>query len=111
MLCWCLAGPWDLPVGLLGPVWPPRAHAHGQPSDPQPLSDSPCDPFQALGTTELIPPLAETAVGSFPPNQNQPFFIPSTKPWDFFAFQPSSSSLWSSLQEGGGRLGAGLPLA
>ena len=30
-----------LPVGFPLPEWPPRVHVHSQPSDPQPLSDSP----------------------------------------------------------------------
>lgn len=44
--------------------------------------------------------------GLLPSKSELPFFIPLAEAWGFFAFQPGSSSLWRSLQQGGrGRLG------
>lgn len=82
---------------------------HGHMPTPSPQIRSPCQTAsrgvlsRPLGTNDLIPPLPETTIGSFPPIQNLPFFIPSAKVWEFCAFQPSSFSLQGSLQERGSR--------
>lgn len=103
MLCWCPAAP-----GVASMDTCPRPALRSAAPVRQPHVVS----FLGLwGPMTSYRPLPETTMGSFPPIQNLPFFIPSAKVWDFCAFQPSSSSLQGSLQERGSRQGAGLPVA
>lgn len=100
MLCWCPAVPWAFPAG---PAMP------GVGLDgPNPQTRSPCHTaprgvlFRPLGTRTNA---CQKPRGLLPSKSELPFFIPSAEAWGFFAFQPGSSSLWRSLQQGGRTLG------